>query len=132
MSFIVSTTTFTLDFKTSKINLPLTRTDQSTPRSVLPTLYSRMDDQIQPRVHVCTGANHSSRIKTLVLLLIFLVHDGIAQNPPSIPTLPVVQLAAFLRGSRVIIDWHNTGYSMLSLRLGEKHPIVRIAKLYAQ
>ncbi|GAA5840090.1 hypothetical protein JCM11251_000601 [Rhodosporidiobolus azoricus] len=50
------------------------------------------------------------------------------QNPPAIPTLPVVQLAAFLRGSKVIIDWHNTGYSMLALRLREQHPVVKLAR----
>ncbi|GAA6043974.1 hypothetical protein JCM8097_003414 [Rhodosporidiobolus ruineniae] len=50
------------------------------------------------------------------------------QNPPAIPTLPVVKLASLLRGSRVIIDWHNTGYSVLALRLGEQHPVVRLAK----
>ncbi|GAA5876946.1 hypothetical protein JCM16303_006344 [Sporobolomyces ruberrimus] len=50
------------------------------------------------------------------------------QNPPSIPTLPIVQLAVLLRGNRLIIDWHNTGYSVLSLRLGSDHPVVKIAK----
>ncbi|GEM10494.1 beta-1,4-mannosyltransferase, glycosyltransferase family 33 protein [Rhodotorula toruloides] len=50
------------------------------------------------------------------------------QNPPAIPTLIVVKLAAFLRGSKVIIDWHNTGYSVLALRLGRRHPVVLFAK----
>ncbi|GAA6057297.1 hypothetical protein JCM3770_001705 [Rhodotorula araucariae] len=50
------------------------------------------------------------------------------QNPPAIPTLAVVKLAAFLRGSKVIIDWHNTGYSVLALRLGARHPVVRLAR----
>ncbi|GJN92554.1 hypothetical protein Rhopal_005584-T1 [Rhodotorula paludigena] len=46
------------------------------------------------------------------------------QNPPAIPTLAIVKLAALLRGSRVIIDWHNTGYSVLALRLGPTHPVL--------
>ena len=50
------------------------------------------------------------------------------QNPPAIPTLPIVKFAALLRGSKVIIDWHNTGYSVLALRLGEKSLVVRFAK----
>ncbi|GAA5856876.1 hypothetical protein JCM8547_008441 [Rhodosporidiobolus lusitaniae] len=50
------------------------------------------------------------------------------QNPPAIPTLPGVKLASFLTGSKVIIDWHNTGYSVLALRLGEQHPVVRVAR----
>lgn len=55
----------------------------------------------------------------------------LAQNPPAIPTLAIVKLAALLRGSRVIIDWHNTGYSVLALRLGPTHPVVRFARLCA-
>ncbi|GAA5934998.1 hypothetical protein JCM3775_004672 [Rhodotorula graminis] len=50
------------------------------------------------------------------------------QNPPAIPTLAIVKVAALVRGSRVLIDWHNTGYSVLALRLGERHPVVRLAK----
>ncbi|TNY22884.1 mannosyltransferase [Rhodotorula diobovata] len=50
------------------------------------------------------------------------------QNPPAIPTLAVVKLVALARGSRVVIDWHNTGYSVLALRLGARHPVVRLAK----
>lgn len=51
-----------------------------------------------------------------------------SQNPPAIPTLPIVKFAALLRGSKVIIDWHNTGYSILALRLGGKSLVVRFAK----
>ncbi|KAM0790598.1 hypothetical protein ACM66B_004463 [Microbotryomycetes sp. NB124-2] len=53
----------------------------------------------------------------------------IVQNPPSIPTLPVLQIAACLTGSKLVIDWHNTGFSVLAMRLGDQHPVVRIAKL---
>jgi len=31
-------------------------------------------------------------------------------------------------GSKIIIDWHNLGYSILALKLGEAHPLVNIAK----
>ncbi|KAI4155162.1 MAG: hypothetical protein LQ340_001176 [Diploschistes diacapsis] len=30
----------------------------------------------------------------------------------------------------LIIDWHNTGYSILALKLGPKHPMVRISRIY--
>ncbi|OCB92054.1 beta-1,4-mannosyltransferase [Sanghuangporus baumii] len=54
----------------------------------------------------------------------------IVQNPPSIPTLALVQLVCWLRGSKLIIDWHNLGYSILALKLGEKHALVRIARKF--
>lgn len=51
------------------------------------------------------------------------------QNPPAIPTLPMVQLARLILGSKLIIDWHNTAYSILALKLGsERHPMARLAK----
>ncbi|KAH8920324.1 glycosyltransferase family 33 protein [Atractiella rhizophila] len=52
----------------------------------------------------------------------------IVQNPPSLPTLPIVQLVAFVRNQRLMIDWHNTGYSILSLRLGTQHRLVKLAE----
>ncbi|CAK5279875.1 unnamed protein product [Mycena citricolor] len=57
----------------------------------------------------------------------------LVQNPPSIPTLAIVQTVCYLRGSKLIIDWHNLGYSILALRFpkaGEKHPLVRLAKWF--
>ncbi|KAG8882791.1 mannosyltransferase [Tulasnella sp. 331] len=54
----------------------------------------------------------------------------LVQNPPSIPTLAIVQFLAWLRGCRVIIDWHNTGYSILALKLGPRHPLVKLAELF--
>ncbi len=52
-----------------------------------------------------------------------------AKNPPSIPTLALVWLVGKLRGSKVIIDWHNLGYSILALNLGPNHLFVRLAKM---
>jgi beta-1,4-mannosyltransferase len=51
------------------------------------------------------------------------------QNPPAIPTLVVAMIVSVLRGQKVVIDWHNFGYSMLKTKLKE-HPIVYAAKLY--
>lgn len=52
----------------------------------------------------------------------------VTKNPPSIPSLALVQLVGRMRGSKVIIDWHNLGYSILALKLGPNHLLVRIAK----
>jgi beta-1,4-mannosyltransferase len=52
------------------------------------------------------------------------------QNPPSIPTLLIASVVCFLRGTKLIIDWHNFGYSILALKLGDGHPLVRIAFSY--
>ncbi|KAK7688235.1 hypothetical protein QCA50_008605 [Cerrena zonata] len=54
----------------------------------------------------------------------------VVQNPPSIPTLALVWLVSKLRGSKVIIDWHNLGYSILALKLGNEHPFVKAAKWF--
>jgi beta-1,4-mannosyltransferase len=52
------------------------------------------------------------------------------QNPPSIPTLAVASLVSYLRKSRLIIDWHNFGYSILALKLGTSHRLVKISESY--
>ncbi|KAG6837220.1 hypothetical protein H0H93_013088 [Arthromyces matolae] len=51
----------------------------------------------------------------------------VVQNPPTIPTLAVIWLVGSLTGSKVIIDWHNLGYSILALKLGNDHSFVKIA-----
>lgn len=51
------------------------------------------------------------------------------QNPPAIPTMLVARVASVLRGQKVVIDWHNFGYTILKMKLKE-HPIVWGAKLY--
>lgn len=54
----------------------------------------------------------------------------LVQNPPSIPTLFVAYVVCFLRHTRLVIDWHNFGYSILALKLGGAHPLVQISRLY--
>ncbi|CAF0871537.1 unnamed protein product [Rotaria sordida] len=52
------------------------------------------------------------------------------QNPPSIPAILATLLIAKLRGARLIIDWHNYGYSMLALKHGFQHWIVHLCQRY--
>ena len=54
----------------------------------------------------------------------------LVQNPPSIPTLLLAVSVCFLRGTKLIIDWHNFGYTILGLKLGGQHPLVRISYAY--
>lgn len=54
----------------------------------------------------------------------------LVQNPPSIPTLAVASLVCFLRRTSLVIDWHNFGYSILAMKLGDSHPLVRISERY--
>jgi len=52
----------------------------------------------------------------------------LVQNPPHFPTLLVARLSLRKRGARFVIDWHNLGYTLLGLRLGAWHPLVRLAR----
>ena len=57
-------------------------------------------------------------------------HVVIAQNPPAVPTLFVGRLASRLRRARFVIDWHNFGYSMLALRMGESSAAAGLLRRY--
>ncbi|OAX37279.1 beta-1,4-mannosyltransferase [Rhizopogon vinicolor AM-OR11-026] len=74
------------------------------------------------------------QIVTILYTLIFTVPRPpefiMVQNPPSIPTLALVWLVGGITGSKIIIDWHNLGYSILALKLGKLHPLVKIAKQF--
>ncbi|CAF0918519.1 unnamed protein product [Adineta ricciae] len=52
------------------------------------------------------------------------------QNPPSIPAMFTALIIAKVRGARLIVDWHNYGYSMLALKHGAKHWIVQLCQRY--
>jgi len=53
----------------------------------------------------------------------------LAQTPPALPTLAVALRAARRQGARLVLDWHNLGHTLLALRLGAGHPVVRLAAL---
>ncbi|XP_063474323.1 chitobiosyldiphosphodolichol beta-mannosyltransferase isoform X3 [Symphalangus syndactylus] len=52
------------------------------------------------------------------------------QNPPGLPSIAVCWFVGCLCGSKLVIDWHNYGYSIMGLVHGPKHPIVLLAKWY--
>ncbi|KAJ2391863.1 mannosyltransferase, partial [Coemansia sp. RSA 2603] len=49
------------------------------------------------------------------------------QNPPAIPTLFVARICAFLTGANLVIDWHNYGHTILGMKMGSDHPVVKLA-----
>lgn len=52
----------------------------------------------------------------------------VSQNPPGLPSIAVAWLVSVLRGSRLVIDWHNYGYTIMALSHGRGHPVVQLAK----
>jgi beta-1,4-mannosyltransferase len=60
------------------------------------------------------------RVPRFALLLV--------QSPPALPTLHVTWLVSRLRRARLVVDWHNLGYTLLALRLGRGHPAVRLGR----
>ena len=54
----------------------------------------------------------------------------LVQNPPAFPTLVVSWFSLRHRGVRFVIDWHNLGYTLLQLHLGQWHPAVRLARWF--
>jgi len=54
----------------------------------------------------------------------------LVQNPPAFPTLFVTWMALRRSGVKFVIDWHNLGFTLLRLRLGRWHPLVRLARWF--
>ncbi|KNC85427.1 hypothetical protein, variant [Sphaeroforma arctica JP610] len=77
-------------------------------------------------------------VKTLQLIVTLLYRlltvprpDAyLVQTPPAIPALACVKLACLLRNSKMVVDWHNLGYSILALARPESSLLVRIYKGY--
>lgn len=55
-------------------------------------------------------------------------HLVLVQDPPAFPTFAVAWFSLRRRGVRFVIDWHNLGFTLLQLRLGQWHPAVRLAR----
>jgi beta-1,4-mannosyltransferase len=54
----------------------------------------------------------------------------LVQSPAALPALQLAWIAARLRRARLVIDWHNLGYTMLALRVGRRHPGVRLGRWF--
>jgi len=71
--------------------------------------------------------------QALTLLFALLSTGGpdvlFLQNPPSVPAIAVCYFyAKILRWgkTKLAVDWHNYGYTILSMALGPKHPLVGV------
>ncbi|SPN98412.1 related to beta-1,4-mannosyltransferase [Cephalotrichum gorgonifer] len=54
----------------------------------------------------------------------------IIQNPPSIPTFHIAYLVALLRGSRIMVDWHNYGHTIMQVSHSKRPLLGRLYKRY--
>ncbi|GBF89437.1 chitobiosyldiphosphodolichol beta-mannosyltransferase [Raphidocelis subcapitata] len=52
------------------------------------------------------------------------------QNPPAIPAMMVLALAALRHRAALVIDWHNLAYSVLALRHARRRWLVSLARAY--
>ena len=52
------------------------------------------------------------------------------QNPPTIPVMAVIWTICRLYNAKMIIDWHNYGYTILGLNSKSNSRIVKVAKMF--
>jgi beta-1,4-mannosyltransferase len=85
-----------------------------------------------PRVLALAVRVATQLLQLLALMLIRLPRPRfvLLQTPPCAPSFTVCRLVSFLRGATFIIDWHNFAYTLMGLKLGETHFLVRLAKRY--
>jgi len=53
----------------------------------------------------------------------------LVQTPPGVPTLPTLWIYCIVKGSQLVVDWHNYSHTILSLALPTSHPMVFITKV---
>ena len=50
----------------------------------------------------------------------------LVQTPPGVPSLPTLALYCWLKGTRLVVDWHNYSHTILALALHPAHPLVSL------
>nr|CAH7750677.1 unnamed protein product [Callosobruchus chinensis] len=69
-------------------------------------------------------------LNLLFLLLIARRPDIlIVQNPPAIPALFICWMFCRILGSKLVVDWHNYGHTILALSLSENNILVQITRM---
>ena len=85
-----------------------------------------------PRV-LALAVRVATQLLQLLALMLFQLprpHYVLLQTPPCAPSFTVCRLVSLLRRATFIIDWHNFAYTLMGMRLGETHFLVRLAKRY--
>lgn len=59
---------------------------------------------------------------------LLFIQVSLSQNPPGLPAIAVCWFVGCLCGSKLIIDWHNYGFSIMGLVHGPRHGLVLLAK----
>lgn len=59
---------------------------------------------------------------------LLFIQVSLSQNPPGLPAIAVCWFVGCLCGSKLVIDWHNYGYSIMGLVHGPSHGLVVLAK----
>lgn len=55
---------------------------------------------------------------------------NVLKNPPSIPTFHVALMVSLIRGSKLVVDWHNYGYTILAQNKWYYKPLVPVYRWY--
>lgn len=88
--------------------------------------------RFMPRV-LALAVRVATQLLQLLALMLFQLprpHYVLLQTPPCAPSFTVCRLVSLLRRATFIIDWHNFAYTLMGMRLGETHFLVRLAKRY--
>jgi beta-1,4-mannosyltransferase len=88
--------------------------------------------RFMPRV-LALAVRVTTQLLQLLALMLFRLprpHYVLLQTPPCAPSFTVCRLVSLLRRATFIIDWHNFAYTLMGMRLGETHFLVRLAKRY--
>jgi beta-1,4-mannosyltransferase len=90
----------------------------------------RFKERLFPAVSLARIVIQGLRLLGLLLFVVRKPQVVLVQNPPAVPALAVALVAARLRSARLVIDWHNFGYSVLALKLGASSRLVGAMRRY--
>ena len=111
----------------SSINSNVTAVDMQ----YIPTLSFNALRRISILHALCKGIALLIAIIHILMFKIKPYEVIIIQNPPCLPALIASIVVLWLRGnssSRIVVDWHNLGFSMFAERLGPSHVLVKLSR----